>query len=324
MSVRSGPAAGADRPRLRAVGHAAAAVDVEQREVDEQRAGRLLDRLLDLLGGHRVGDDEREVEVARREAAGRLPLRDLRLAGEQDRRGRARATATRSVDAERVEHVGVDLADGADDVAAERQRRRPRRVQPGGRPGLVDARAEAHRAPRPRATPPSPPWRRGRPAPRASSSYSSGQLGAVARRIDVADLEQADAGATVRLVERDRLEQPRAASTVRSTLSSATSGLVMRIAWPATPARNEIVVGQERVGHRLVETRAEQHLAQPAAARWTGASRPCIGRLRHGLAEVRRSRSGGRPLRRRRSRSVLSGRHEGSATVSGRRRGPTS
>ena len=49
---------------------------------------------------------------------------------------------------------------------------------------------------------------------------------------------------------------------VRSTLSSATNELTIRKAGPLETGANQIVVGQERVGHGLVEPEAEQHLAQ--------------------------------------------------------------
>ena len=114
--------------------HAGAAVHVEQVEVDEQRAGALADRLVELLGRHVVGEREREVEVARRVTARRLPRRRLRLLTEHGievelEHGDALG------DVERLEHVGGDLADGADHVAAGDERRRAGGVQAGAARG---------------------------------------------------------------------------------------------------------------------------------------------------------------------------------------------
>ena len=60
-------------------------------EADEQSPGRLANRLVDLLGRHVVGHDERQVEIARRVATGRLPARRLRLGGDGGRVQRPRA-----------------------------------------------------------------------------------------------------------------------------------------------------------------------------------------------------------------------------------------
>ena len=79
----------------------------------------------------------------------------------------------------------------------------------------------------------------------------------------------------MRLVERDRPQQP-GRSDVRSTLSSATSGLVMRIVGAVDAGLGQRVGRQERVRHRLGDPEPEQHLAQLPAPLLTRRQPPCM------------------------------------------------
>ena len=73
---------------------------------------------------------------------------------------------------------------------------------------------------------------------------------------------------------------------VRSTLSSATSELTIRNAGPEMPGSCQVVVGEERIRHRLVDAEAQQDTAQMAAARLHRRKVAVHCRLRHGLADL--------------------------------------
>ena len=245
------------RQAARAIGEAGAAIDVEQLEPDEQAAGALADRLLQLLRGNLLVEGERQVEIARR-----VPARRPSSAPAWPRRPRttdrsSSRIATRSAIPEGVEHVGSDLADGADRLPA-RRRASPDRVgwSPAG------TRCWSMRAPIPSggelAATRQPPRRLGAGEDHAEHLALIGELTG-ARWVDVADLEQRHTGASMRFVEGHGPEQP---GTQRRT--------------------QDVLVGDERVGdpqHRAVEA---------------GAAR---GRRRRGTATAspRRSRGRGAP-----------------------------
>ncbi len=110
-------------------------------------------------------------------------------------------------DFERDEDLRRDLADGAEGIVARLERGRSGGVQAGGHLGLIETRAGLERRGE------LPPHRNGRGRIGAGEHDGecfvlAGQL-SLTGRIDVADLEQRDAGPAVRLVVRDRPEQTR-------------------------------------------------------------------------------------------------------------------
>ena len=196
----------------RPVGDARAAVDVEQLEADEQAAGALADRLLQLLGGNRP-------------RRARTPCR-----GRSTDAGSSPSTApawARSASTDRqveledrhpladlvgVEHAGGDLADGAD----RRRARRPASpsASDGGRPAPVRWSIRAPTSERRGDLAPHGDRRRRLGAGEDDAEHLPlvGEL-AGARRVDVTDLEQRHAGAAMRLVEGDGAQAARAAAT---------------------------------------------------------------------------------------------------------------
>ena len=141
-----------------------------------------------------------------------------------------------------------------------------------------------------------------------------GQL-ARARRVDVADLEQRDAGAAVRLVEGDRPQQPGPQRRAQhALLGDERVGDAQRVA--VEPGPRQRVGREERVRHRLGDARAR---AAPRAAGGGAAGRtrqPAVQRRRrHAPCRCGRSRTCRATSSMTSISSALSGRHDGMATV---------
>ena len=284
-SVRSGACKRRRNARLREPSATpGAAIDVEQLEADEQVAGALADRPVELLGRYVVGEHERHVEVARRVTARRLPRRRLRLGGERDRQVRAR-------ERRRARRCRTRRARRA------RSRRRPRcgRVRraawptasggarPAPVPGRCGRRCRALRrshATRPRR--PAPPGRRGRR--RATRARRAGRPCRAGRR--GRSRTATTPGRRCDSLNATALSSP-GRSDVRSTSSSATSGFVMCSASVSSPVRSRSTLDRNGDGSTSVMPRPTSTLRRSPAALLDRREMAVQRRLRHQLGDVR-------------------------------------
>ena len=267
-------------------------VHVEKPEVGEQRARGITQGSLDVACRDHIRNDERQVDVRRREPAD-WPVPSLDCGRANSRSSSSCTHATRSTDAVGVEHARIDLTDRAEhSVLAEQQR--PGGVQPGPL-----ARGDRHVAPvqslrrsRPRRL---RGLRRLAPAsatPRISRSSGSGSPGCGNPNTWPIS-NSATPVVAVRLVVGDRLDSP-GSSDVRSTDSSATSGFVIEMPRRLEAGAAEVARSEERDRHRLGGAEPDQDLAQQRAGRCCDRAEPARMRTTSGRsARCARSRDAG-------------------------------
>ena len=188
-------------------------------------------------------------------------------------------------DAERLRYLGMDFADGADGVTPDGQRCRARRVQASGYERLIHSRTKTHR--RHEFTPQRHRRSRVLTGERDGERFVLvGQLTtSVARRENMADLEQRHAEAAMRFVERDRLQHAGPHRRPEQILADDQ--------WIGDPDRiarqsggDQLAAAEERVGDGFVEAVTEQNLAQSPAPLLAWAQPAVHRRVGDDLAEV--------------------------------------
>ncbi len=160
-----------------------------------------------------------------------------------------------------VEDIGVDLADGPDDVATERQGGGTTRVHTRGHRALVQSGAPSHGSSQ------LAPYRNCLRCLLAgehnSESFVLGGQHIVAGRVHMTQFEQGGTQGAVGLVECDGLQQTGSQRSAQHVVADH-QGVHQTHRDPGEAGTVEVAVAEEGVWHRLADTQAEQDLAHTA------------------------------------------------------------